>query len=443
MVNQMNKYTENTTNIEGCSNSNNNNRNSDNRNPEVNNINKEGNNRNKEGNNRNDNDKNNDMDLLYKTNISKQVINLDDLEIESEGCVNPFNKNNKPITENWVQNILKKYGIYQNINDLSHYQTAFVHQSYTESYVKDICIRDNVSIVPNPDGCMLLQPKSYERYEWLGDCLIDTFVGTYIFNRYQTGNEGFMSSLKKSLISRWVLGQLAQKCNFHEYMVISKTLDDKNNARDDIKKCCDIFEAFIAAIYLDFNKDKHGVMIPFMSGLGFQIAEKFFINILEDPETLIDITSYILDDKNYIVQLRNYCCRILGCKNAVYTFTECKTSGILLESNDSDLELELELDLDKELELYQAYIDKNKKEILGLGQTKSQSQSQSQNINLGQSQSQSQGETNKKKWKVEAKVVYTYLGEKKQKNVCDIHDIRNKAKQNCAYKLLKYFNQIN
>ena len=36
-------------------------------------------------------------------------------------------------------------------------------------------------------------------------------------------------------------------------MVISKTQDDKRNARKDIKKLCDVFEAFIAAIYLDFN----------------------------------------------------------------------------------------------------------------------------------------------------------------------------------------------
>lgn len=263
-----------------------------------------------------------DSVLTYESNVSKQIINLDELQIQAEGCVNPFNKHNKPITENWIQNLLKKYGIYQNINNIEYYQTAFTHQSYTESYVKDICIRDNVTIVPNPDGHMLLQKTSYDRLEWLGDCLIDTFIGTYIFNRYPTADEGFMSSLKKALISRWVLGQLAENCGFQEYMVISKTLDDKCDARNDIKKCCDVFEAFIGAIYLDFNKEKHGFLASFMSGPGFQVAEKFFINILEDLESGIDITSYIVDDKNYVVQLRNYCCRMLGCKNARYFYTE-------------------------------------------------------------------------------------------------------------------------
>ena len=47
------------------------------------------------------------------------------------GYINPFNKVNKLITKNLVQNILKKYGIYQNINNLDLYQDAMVHESYT------------------------------------------------------------------------------------------------------------------------------------------------------------------------------------------------------------------------------------------------------------------------------------------------------------------------
>ena len=167
---------------------------------------------------------------------------------------------------------------------------------------------------------MLLQNSSYERLEWLGDCLIDTFVGTYIYQRFPDANEGALSSLKKALISRWVLGRLAQQCGFQEYMVISKTLDDKCDARNDIKKCCDIFEAFIGAIYMDFNKEKHGFLSSFLSGPGFQVAEKFFINLMEDLETEIDICSYITDNKDYTILLRNYCARILGCKNVKYDF---------------------------------------------------------------------------------------------------------------------------
>lgn len=356
------------------------------------------------GYNNNENIKNRNIDntinnnLNYETEISKQVINLEELQIQAEGCVNPFNKHNKPITENWVQNLLKKYGIYQNINNLEHYQKAFIHQSYTESYVKDVCIRDNVTIVPNPDGHMLLQKESYERQEWLGDCLIDTFVGTYIYNRYPNANEGFMSSLKKALISRWVLGQLAEKCGFQEYMVVSKTLDDKCEARRDIKKCCDVFEAFIGAIYLDFNKEKHGFLSSFMSGPGFQVAEKFFINLLEDPESGIDITSYIIDDKNYVVQLRNFCCRMLGCRNAKYSYS------VFMEE----------------------FIDEDNKPH-----------------SLLSYETNDENEENVKLWKIDARVDYKESGQKKYKIVSEIHASRTEAKQICARKMLIYFNQIN
>lgn len=272
---------------------------------------------------------NNEIEKL-DTNVSKKVIDLQEYELTEEGRINPFNKNNKPITTNWVQNLLKKYGIYQNINNLAHYQQAFHHTSYTTPYIKHVCLRDNVGIKENPDGCMLLADNSYEKMEFLGDTIIESIIGFYIYRRFPDGNEGFLSTMKKQLISRWVLGHLAEKCNFSEYMVISKTLDDKQNARNDIKKLCDVLEAFIAAIYLDFNNEKPGMLSQFHSGIGYQIAEKFLINLFEHPDTLLDMTSYIMDDGNFKTKLRNYLRRSKK-TDAVYT-TE---KGEYLDNNNT------------------------------------------------------------------------------------------------------------
>ena len=263
---------------------------------------------------------NGEIDKL-DTDVSKKVIDLQEYELTAEGHINPFNKNNKPVTTNWVQNLLKKYGIYQNINNLEYYQQAFIHTSYTTPYIKQVCLRDNVGIKENPDGCMLLADDSYEKMEFLGDTIIESIIGYYIYRRFPDGNEGFLSTMKKQLISRWVLGHLAEKCNFGEYMVISKTLDDKQNARNDIKKMCDILEAFIAAIYLDFNKEKHGFLSQFHSGPGYQVAEKFLINLLEHPDTLLDMTSFITDDGNFKTKLRNYLRRSKQ-TDAIYTTEE-------------------------------------------------------------------------------------------------------------------------
>jgi ribonuclease-3 len=215
------------------------------------------------------------------------------------GYLNPFNKLNKLFTKNAVQNILKKYGIFHNINNLDLYQDAMVHESYTINKIKNVCSRDNVKIVKNPDGCVLLRERSYERLEFLGDAVIENIIVSYLYRRYPDQREGFLSSMKMNLVNRITLGHLSKVIGLHEYLIIGRTLDDLQNAREEDKILCDIFEAFIAAIYLDFNTEKHGVLSAFLSGTGYQIAELFLINLIEDEASQLDITTFILDDRNY------------------------------------------------------------------------------------------------------------------------------------------------
>jgi ribonuclease-3 len=215
------------------------------------------------------------------------------------GYLNPFNKVNKLLTKNAVQNILKKYGVFQNINNLDLYQDAMVHESYTIGKIKEICARDNVKPVKNPDGCLLLRERSYERLEFLGDAVIENIIVSYLYRRYPDQREGFLSTMKVNLVNRITLGHLAKVIGLHEYLVIGRTLDDLQNAREEDKILCDIFEAFIAAIYLDFNNDKHGFLNSFISGAGYQVAELFLINLIEDESAQLDMTTFILDDRNY------------------------------------------------------------------------------------------------------------------------------------------------
>lgn len=206
------------------------------------------------------------------------------------GKLNPFNKNNVMITENKVQNILKKYGIYHNIANISLYQTAMVHKSYTIPYINEVCSRDNVKVVPNPDGCVLLQNESYDRLEFLGDAVIENIVVSYLYNRYPDQPESFLSFMKVNLVNRMMLGHLTKITGLDEYLIISRTLDDVNKAREEDKILCDIFEGFIGAIYQDFNA---------INGQGYQYAEKFMITLLEDERSKVDFTELILNDTNF------------------------------------------------------------------------------------------------------------------------------------------------
>jgi ribonuclease-3 len=174
-----------------------------------------------------------------------------------------------------------------------------VHESYTIGKIKDVCTRDNVKVVKNPDGCVLLRERSYERLEFLGDAVIENIIVSYLYRRYPDQREGFLSTMKVNFVNRITLGHLAKVIGLHEYLVIGRTLDDLQNAREEDKILCDIFEAFIAAIYLDFNNDKHGFLSSFISGAGYQVAELFLINLIEDEASQLDITTFILDDRNY------------------------------------------------------------------------------------------------------------------------------------------------
>ena len=236
---------------------------------------------------------------INNTRVAFELVSTPD-EIVS-GYLNPFNKVNKLITKNVVQNILKKYGIFQNINNLDLYQDAMVHESYTIGKIKDVCSRDNVKPVKNPDGVVLLRNNSYERLEFLGDAVIENIIVSYLYQRYPDQREGFLSTMKVNFVNRITLGHLAKVIGLHEYLIIGRTLDDMHNAREDDKILCDIFEAFIASIYLDFNNNKPGFSNPSTSTsrTGFQVAELFLINLIEDETSQLDITTFILDDRNY------------------------------------------------------------------------------------------------------------------------------------------------
>lgn len=232
------------------------------------------------------------------------------LQQERITTINPYNNKNRLITKNEVQNILKKYDVFNNISNLEVFQQAFTHESYSIGHIRNVIERDGVNLAPLPDGIVPLQPSSYERLEFLGDRVIEIIISTYLFERYFNEDEGFLSRMKVSLVNGLMLGHLARVIGLGKYLVISKTLEDKECARQKDNILEDIFEAFIGAIYLNFNNDKPGVLAPFSSGLGFHVAQKFLINLIEDENSEIDMTELIMDDGNYKNQLVRYFKRV-------------------------------------------------------------------------------------------------------------------------------------
>jgi ribonuclease III len=233
-------------------------------------------------------------------NTNKNTTNDDTVGVQV--VVNPYNFNNKMITENNIKNVLQKYDIDDNIVNLEIYQKAFIHKSYSKKDPTEL--GENVVIATKPEGALELFEYNNETLEFLGDAVLSAVVARYLFERYYDEHEGFLTKMRSKLVNGEMLGILARKLGFGELIIISRHIEDKCNGRTNPNILEDSFEAFIGAMYLDFNEvDNYNLLDNFYTGIGFQVCEKFLINVYED---LVNFTDLIMTNTNYKEQLGKY-----------------------------------------------------------------------------------------------------------------------------------------
>lgn len=218
--------------------------------------------------------------------------------------VNPYNMNNKLITNDEVINLLKRFGVEDKIHDLKIYQQSFVHKSYVKKENNVNNQGEEVELAERPEGCLELQEASNERLEYLGDSILGATIAGYLYERFPQEEEGFMTRLRTKIVNGEMLGSLALKMGMAPHMVISRHVEDRCNGRTNLRILEDVFESFIGALYLDFNgKELEHPTMEFYSGLGFQVCQVFIISIIEE---LIDFSDLILNDYNFKDQLLRY-----------------------------------------------------------------------------------------------------------------------------------------
>ena len=219
---------------------------------------------------------------------------------------NPYNTNNIEITLSTVQSILKKYGVPGDVFNIELYKRSFIHKSYVK---RPLIENDeqNIFIVEKPSNCMSLKSKSNERLEFLGDGVLECITKYYLYKRFPKENEGFMTEKKIALVKNESIGRLAYEMGLHKYYVMSKHAEEKNT-RTNLKKLGCLFESFLGALFLDFNKidikdEEAWFQNVFVTGPGFQIAQIFVENIFEQHVNWIEL---IKNDDNYknILQVR-------------------------------------------------------------------------------------------------------------------------------------------
>lgn len=120
-------------------------------------------------------------------------------------------------------------------NDRKNIEIAFTHKSYSNEI-------------------MCGKKQSYERFEFLGDAILEFVVSDFLFREYRDKTEGDLTKTRASLVCEFTLSRIARELDFGSYMLLSKGEKNTGGAnRDSI--LCDIFESVIGALYVDGGFD--------------------------------------------------------------------------------------------------------------------------------------------------------------------------------------------
>lgn len=108
---------------------------------------------------------------------------------------------------------------------------AFVHRSFVNEY------RD-------------LMKEHNERLEFLGDSVLGLVIADFLYKTLSTSSEGKLSSIRASLVDANACSTYLKKLNIEECVLLGKgEKQTSERGRDTIFS--DVFEAIVAAIYLD------------------------------------------------------------------------------------------------------------------------------------------------------------------------------------------------
>lgn len=132
----------------------------------------------------------------------------------------------------------------------------------------------------------LLNLRSNERLEYLGDSVLNLIVAEYLFKIFPDKEEGFLTKTRAKIVNRSALAAAAERINLVGYMFINSSLLSASNGITTIT--ADAMEALIGAIYIDSGISK---------------ARKFIDEVIIKPSVEDNI---IMIDRNYKSQLLEF-----------------------------------------------------------------------------------------------------------------------------------------
>lgn len=143
-----------------------------------------------------------------------------------------------------------------------------------------------VAVFTHKSAMKMTNNDSYERYEFIGDAVINFVVAKLLFDMFPAEDEGFLTRVRTKLVSGKCLAQLAWHLDLHNFIIMNqRSMRHGFNTNPRILE--DVFEALVGCIYLDS---------------GMVSAKTFLLSVFQ---RFVDFNE-ILRDTNYKDGLMRY-----------------------------------------------------------------------------------------------------------------------------------------
>lgn len=128
-----------------------------------------------------------------------------------------------------IKELEKRFGY--SFKNKDHLRRALTHRSYANEHSLD-------------------HTEHNERYEYLGDAVLELAISHLLMMAFQDQPEGELSKLRAAIVNEQQLAMLARAVNLGDYLFLGKG-EEQTGGRDKPSLLADCFEAVLGGIYLD------------------------------------------------------------------------------------------------------------------------------------------------------------------------------------------------
>ena len=160
-------------------------------------------------------------------------------------------------------------------NDHFEIEKKLVYE-FRSKELLDEALRHSSFVNEQPDADL----RDNERFEFLGDAVLNLIVGHILMERYPNVNEGDLSRTRANLVNESQLAIIARAIDLGAFIRLGKG-EIQTNGRDKNSILAGAFEALIAAVYLDGGFKA-----------AFKIIENNFVPLLDSVNSAIDSYDY-------------------------------------------------------------------------------------------------------------------------------------------------------